>query len=89
MKFVAIYLLLINALSFLLMLADKQKARKKRWRIPEATLLGIAAIGGSLGALAGMYLFRHKTLHFKFSLGVPVLLALHILFLCWLSARCG
>ncbi len=89
MKLVAIYLLLINALSFLLMLADKQKARKKRWRIPEATLLGTAAIGGSLGALAGMYCFRHKTRHLKFSLGIPIFLAIHILLLCWLFARFG
>ena len=71
------YLLLINALAFLLMLADKRKAKKKAWRIPESTLLTIAALGGSLGATAGMYLFRHKTRKPKFSLGLPLMLAAH------------
>lgn len=68
------YLILINALSFLLMLADKQKAKRGAWRIPEATLMGIAAIGGSIGAIAGMYLFRHKTKHPKFFIGLPLIL---------------
>lgn len=79
MNILIIYLLIINALSFLLMLTDKRRAVKKAWRIPEATLLGIAAIGGSLGAVVGMRLFRHKTLHLKFSLGLPLLLVLHII----------
>ena len=72
------YLLIINAVAFLLMLADKQKAKKKLWRIPEATLLTCAALGGSIGALAGMYTFRHKTKHLKFTLGVPAILILQI-----------
>lgn len=79
MDILIIYLLIINALAFLLMLADKRKAIKKAWRIPEATLLGIAAIGGSLGSLIGMRLFHHKTKHLKFSLGIPLMLAIHIL----------
>ena len=79
------YLLLINALAFLLMLADKHKARKKAWRIPEATLLTVAALGGSLGATIGMHLFRHKTRKLKFSLGLPLLLIAHILLLYFLS----
>lgn len=73
------YLLIINALAFLLMLTDKRRARKNAWRIPEATLLGVAALGGSLGAVLGMRLFRHKTLHPKFSIGLPLMLSLHIL----------
>ena len=73
-----VYLFLINAVAFFLMLADKQKARKNRWRIPEATLLGVAAVGGSVGALAGMYTFRHKTKHPKFPIGVPFILVLQI-----------
>lgn len=72
---ILVYLLLINALAFVLMLADKRKAQKKKWRIPEATLMTAAALGGSLGALLGMYAFRHKTRHRKFTLGVPLLLA--------------
>ena len=60
------------------MLADKQKARKKRWRIPEATLIGVAAAGGSIGSLLGMYTFRHKTKHPKFTIGIPFILVLQI-----------
>ena len=75
------YLLLINALAFLLMLADKRKAKKKAWRIPESTLLTIAALGGSLGATAGMYLFRHKTRKPHFFIGLPVMVMAHILLL--------
>ena len=69
------------------MLADKYKAMKKVWRIPEATLLGLAAIGGSLGAWLGMVLFRHKTRHPKFYLGIPVLMLLHITLLLWLVPK--
>lgn len=76
MKYFLIYLLIVNVLSFLLMHIDKQKAKKKKWRISEATLMGFAAIGGSIGALLGMYTFRHKTLHKKFTVGIPILLFL-------------
>lgn len=72
------YLLIVNAAAFVLMLADKIKAKKNKWRIPEATLMGAAAIGGSIGAIAGMYCFRHKTRHPKFTIGLPVILALQI-----------
>ena len=57
------------------MLVDKWKAKKNRWRIRESTLLIVAALGGSIGSLAGMYLFRHKTQHLKFTLGIPLILA--------------
>lgn len=70
------YLILINALGLVLMFADKKKARRGAWRIPEATLMTVAALGGSIGSLAGMYLFRHKTKHPKFYLGIPVILVL-------------
>jgi uncharacterized membrane protein YsdA (DUF1294 family) len=79
MKPLFIYLLSINALGFLLMLIDKQKARKKKWRIPEATLMGVAALGGSIGSLMGMYTFRHKTLHKKFTIGIPAILIAQLL----------
>lgn len=75
MKLLLYYLLIINAAGFLLMLVDKWKAKKNRWRVRESTLLIIAALGGSIGSLAGMYLFRHKTQHLKFTLGVPLILA--------------
>lgn len=78
MKFFLIYLLIVNAITFTLMHIDKQKARKKKWRIPEATLMGFAAIGGSIGALVGMYTFRHKTLHKKFTLGIPAIMFIQI-----------
>ena len=73
-----VYLLLVNAAGFLLMLVDKIKAKRNLWRIPEATLMGVAAIGGSIGAIAGMNLFRHKTKHAKFYIGLPVILVLQI-----------
>ena len=72
------YLFIINAAGFVLMLIDKQKARKNKWRIPERTLMTVAAVGGSLGTLLGMYTFRHKTQHPKFTIGIPVILALQI-----------
>jgi uncharacterized membrane protein YsdA (DUF1294 family) len=78
MKYFLAYLLIVNAIAFLLMLIDKQKAKKKKWRIPEATLMSFAAIGGSIGALMGMYTFHHKTLHKKFTLGIPAILLLQI-----------
>ena len=77
-KLVLLYLLIVNALGFLLMLVDKRKAQKNLWRIPEATLFLMAAIGGSIGSLAGMYQFRHKTKHLKFVLGIPAILAAQI-----------
>ena len=78
MKYLLIYLLIINAAGFVLMLVDKYKAKKKLWRIPEATLMGVAALGGSLGSLLGMYTVRHKTKHIKFTLGIPVILVVQI-----------
>lgn len=79
MKLLLIYLLLINAIGFVLMLTDKYKAKKKLWRIPEAALLCAAALGGSIGALIGMYLVRHKTQHLKFTLGIPAILSVQII----------
>ena len=78
LKLLVTYLVLVNAAAFLLMLMDKLKAKKGAWRIPEATLMGAALLGGSIGAIAGMNLFRHKTRHLKFSIGLPIILALQI-----------
>lgn len=74
MKYLLIYLLIMNVAGFLFMLADKRRARKNRWRIPEGTLITVAALGGSVGSLLGMYTFRHKTHHKKFTLGIPAIL---------------
>ena len=73
-----LYFFTINALGFLLMLVDKHKARKNRWRIPEATLMGVAALGGSIGSLIGMYTVRHKTKHPKFTVGIPLILIVQL-----------
>lgn len=79
MNYFLIYLVLINAAALLLMLVDKQKARKNRRRIPENTLMLSAALGGSIGALVGMYAFHHKTKHPKFTLGIPAILTAQLL----------
>lgn len=78
------YLLTINAVSFLLMLADKLRAKKQQWRIPEATLMLSAALGGSIGCLLGMYTIRHKTRKPKFYIGVPAILAVQVGLLVWI-----
>lgn len=79
MQYLIAYLIIINAAGFLLMLIDKQKARRKAWRIPEATLIGVAIVGGSVGSLLGIYTFRHKTRHPKFTVGIPLILVCQIL----------
>lgn len=76
MKYMMIYLLIINAVGLLLMLIDKWKAIHNRWRIPEKTLFLTAILGGSIGTLAGIYLFRHKTKHRSFTIGIPGILFL-------------
>ena len=69
-----IYLIIINILTFLIFGIDKWKARRGKWRIPEGTLIWMSIIGGSIGALVGMYLFHHKTQKRKFNLGIPAIL---------------
>lgn len=75
------YLIVMNGIGFLSMYLDKQKARKRAFRIPESTLFMIAVIGGSIGSLLGMYLCRHKTRHLSFTLGIPAILILQLLVL--------
>lgn len=79
MRLLVIYLPIINALGFLLMLIDKYKARKNLWRIPEKTLLGVALMGGSIGSFAGMQIFRHKTKHPRFYIGIPIIMAVQLI----------
>jgi uncharacterized membrane protein YsdA (DUF1294 family) len=71
----------MNAAAFLVMLADKNRAKKKLWRVPEAVLFILALLGGSLGIWAGMYLGRHKTRHLKFVVGIPLILIMQIVLL--------
>ena len=72
------YIVVINLVSFMMFGIDKSKARRGQWRISEATLLAVAAIGGSIGAWMGMKVWHHKTLHSKFRYGVPIMLLAHI-----------
>jgi len=76
-----IYLLGINLLAFILYGIDKRRAIKDKWRIPESTLLGIAIVGGAVGAWTAMQLFRHKTKHWTFRLLVPAFFVLHVVVL--------
>lgn len=84
MTIVAVYLVIINILTFCVYGADKSAAKRHRQRIPNRVLLGMAAIGGSVGALAGMYVFRHKTQTWYYTFTVPVMLILHIIVLVFL-----
>ena len=88
MKYLILYFLIINALGFLLMLVDKHKARKNKWRIPEATLMGVVALGGSIGSLLGMYTVRHKTKHPKFTIGIPLILIVQLAAACLVYRYC-
>ncbi len=78
------YLVIINIATVIIYGWDKLCAIKRWWRVPEITLLVFAAIGGSIGALLGMRIFHHKTLHLKFKYGVPVILMLQLAGLVWL-----
>lgn len=73
-----IYFISLNILALFLMGLDKYKAKKQLWRIPESTLFIIAVIGGSIGAIIGMYAFRHKTRHWYFVYGLPAILLIQI-----------
>ena len=82
---VFIYLIIMNALGFVLMRSDKEKAIRNKRRIPEKTLLTVAALGGSIGCFCGMRIFHHKTRHPLFSVGLPVMMAVQIVFFSFLS----
>lgn len=78
---IVIYLAAINVITFIMFGADKARAVKGRWRISESALILAALLGGSIGALAGMRVFHHKTRHRKFTVGIPVILVLQIVFM--------
>ena len=78
------YLIATNLIGFALMGIDKYKAKKRAFRIPEATLFIVAIIGGSIGSIIGMYAFRHKTRHRHFVYGMPAILILQILLIALL-----
>ena len=81
-KMLCIYLVVMNAAAFVMMGADKRRARKGRWRIPEKALFAVALAGGSAGAVLGMQIFRHKTRHWYFVWGMPAILALQLVLFC-------
>ena len=78
MHIILYYLLAVNIATFFLYGIDKYKAKKNQWRISEATLLTMAAIGGSIGAWTGMRIWHHKTMHKKFKYGIPVIIILQV-----------
>ena len=87
MNIILYYLLAVNIATFLLYGVDKYKAKKSKWRISEATLLTMAAIGGSIGAWAGMRLWHHKTMHKKFKYGIPVIIIMQIALVTYLHTN--
>lgn len=78
MTYIIIYVCLINLIAFILMGLDKWRAKRGKWRIPEKNLWFSAIMGGALGSLVGMQLFRHKTKHKVFTIGMPLVIILHI-----------
>ncbi len=81
---IIIYLILINITGFAVMGIDKWKARKQAWRIPEKTLFLISILGGSIGSIAGMYTFHHKTKHWYFVIGMPLILIVQVAASCYI-----
>lgn len=86
-KEIIIYIVAINLITFLAMLIDKKKARKGSWRIKESTLLTMGLIGGSIGGIAGMYTFRHKTQKPRFVILFPTMLILQIIITIYLTIK--
>lgn len=78
-NYLVIYLICISLLSVIVTVSDKRKAKKGAWRVPEATLLLLAALGGSAAMYLTMHLIRHKTKHLKFMLGIPVIVVVQVL----------
>ena len=77
-KVALLYVIIMNIIGVMMMGIDKSRAKRHAWRIPERTLFLISLLGGSVGSLAGMYLFRHKPKHMKFVIGMPLILLIQI-----------
>ena len=84
MDTIAAYLIFLNLVGFLIMGEDKRRAKMHRWRISERMLFLVSILGGSIGTWAGMYVFRHKTRHWYFVIGMPLILILQIAGAIWL-----
>lgn len=77
-NYFVIYLIIINLITFIFFWNDKRRSKKEAWRIPEKTLIGLCMIGGAIGGILGMRVFHHKTKHFLFAWGIPIILILQI-----------
>ena len=86
-QLIIIYLAAINVVTFFIFGIDKWKAKRSKWRIPETTLLGLAVIGGSIGAWLGMKVWHHKTMHKKFKYGIPIILLAQIAIILLTSCK--
>lgn len=86
-KYIAIYLIVINLTGFIAMAIDKRRAKKGEWRIKEYTLMMITLLGGGIGTIAGMYTFRHKTKKMKFVIGFPTILIIEIFVIIYLLIK--
>ncbi len=84
---VIIWLVIINLAAFAVFGIDKKRAKKGQWRIPEKTLFLSAILGGSIGAILGMYIFHHKTKHWYFQFGIPAIMIVQIAAVYWLSQK--
>ncbi len=83
-KYILIYFVIINVIGFLAMGIDKFKAKRGYWRIPEGTLITLTLLGGGIGTLSGMYTFRHKTKKLKFTIGIPTILIIEVIIICFI-----
>lgn len=81
------WLVIINLTAFAIFGIDKKRAKKGQWRIPEKTLFLSAILGGSIGAILGMYIFHHKTKHWYFQFGIPAIMIIQIAAVYWLSQK--
>ncbi|MBP1947743.1 DUF1294 domain-containing protein [Virgibacillus litoralis] len=85
LNLIILFLISVNAIAYILMGIDKQKAIRHKYRIPERTFWGLAILGGAVGALLGMKRYRHKTKHRLFTLGMPSLIVIHIILIVYLT----
>ena len=87
LPYLLIYMLVMSIVTFFFYLADKRKARKNAWRIRERALILLSFLGGSVGAMCGMFLLKHKTKHIKFLILIPLSLLLHIALIVFLAVK--
>lgn len=87
LQYILYYLAAINLVTFLVYGIDKLRAKRGAWRIPEKTLFLLPLLGGSVGAIAGMKVFHHKTKHWYFKYGLPLILILQLALVVWLKIR--